>query len=279
MAVLNYYSGGDVKKIRAQKAKDLRDLDREHDKQIRAAITELKRVKVKALREEKRAAIKAMREEHKRAIGELRAKYDAQIAKLLEEAEAKRAELRASQSWRKFGRQRSKGRVTGAERRQEIDEAVENDIRAWRPELVPLWRSMRVGFANRPNLTRFEAFQQWVHDTGEETITALLSDQAEKVIKTDPACEDAKDAARRGDLAAEQWAIENCGLPVSATRKRPKGSATSRTGSLYATGERPPEPGPKKKEPKERTKKQRGGKGQQSLSGGPLGAGFEDIPF
>lgn len=281
MSVLTYYTGGNVKQTRAAKAAALRDLDKKHEDTIRAAIKELGTIKVRALRDEKRKTIKAMRIEHRRMIDEVRARFDDAIAKLKAQADEKRGELRSSRSTRKANRERSKGRVTGAEKRQEIDEAVENDVRHWRPELVPIWRRIRVGFGNRPNMSRFEAFQQWVHDTGEETITAMLAEQAEFVTELDHACAEAKDLAQRGDTQAELWAVENCGRPVSAVSKRgKKSSAASRTASLYATGERPPEEGKKPKAAaKEKTKTRKGAKGQQSLSGGPLGRGFDDIPF
>ena len=265
--VLNYYSGGNVAQTRAAKAQAIRDL---------------KQVKVRALRIEKRAQIKNMRAEHKRMIETVRGRFDAKIAELLAKVDEKRAELKGSKLAKKHNRERQKGRATGAERRQEIDEEVENDVRGWRPDLVPLWQKVRVGFPNRPGMSRFEAFQHYVHENQEAV--DLMQAERQVVNDAEMACKEAKHLAGKGDDAARAWAEENCGMPVEKVRPRPKGTPTQRTPSLYASGERPPEPG---RAAKGRTLKRgpKAQRGQQGLTVGKMKAAslidtpLDQIPF
>lgn len=284
--VLSYYTGGNVAQTQAAKRSALRDLERKHEAEIRAAIRDLKGIKVRALRIEKRTTIKSMRAEHKRMIEEVRGRFDSKIAALLAEAETKKLDLAGSKLARKHNKQREKGRATGTEKRQELDEQVENDVRHWRPELVPLWRKVRVGFANRPGMSRFEAFQHYVHETPDAV--ARIQEEQELVNETDLLCQEAKHLGSRGDPQMQAWAEENCGMPVSRVRPKPKGTPAQRTASLYATGERPPESGSKgakgAKEKRQKTGK-KAPKGQAGFSVGRLGAAslidtpLDQIPF
>lgn len=282
--MLTYYTGGNVAQTRAAKASALRDIERQNDQKIRDAIKELRGIKVRALRDEKRKRIREMREEHKRMIAQVRERFDAKIAELRAEAEKMAGELKSSKLSRKHTKDRNKGRVTGSEKRQELDDQVENDVRHWRPELVPLWRKVRVGFPNRPGMSRFEAFQHYVHETPDAV--AVLQEQQDLINELEMECDQAREfVGRTNDKETQSWIVDNCGTDATKLKKKPKGSAASRTPSLFASGERPTEEKKKAKEKEKGPKKgPKAAPGQQGLTVGKMKASsfvdsLDQIPF
>lgn len=133
---------------------------------------------------------------------------------------------------RRFRTSTERGRLAGA-RLQEAEEAIKFEIMRWRPELMSLWHRVRVAMYRRSKrsiipgtrnrrLSPFEAFQEYVEESGENETNALREELAanyERGFAAEEA-EAYKRAARdRGEEApsenyrpggrgwtAEQWA-------------------------------------------------------------------------
>lgn len=70
----------------------------------------------------------------------------------------------------------ARARATGAELREESDQAVERDLP---PELVPVWRRVRKQIQAGPRRSRTEAFLEWVEAHPDE-IAAIEAESAER---------------------------------------------------------------------------------------------------
>lgn len=95
----------------------------------------------------------------------------------IDRANARIAELRATKAWAK-----GKAPARGSVRRTlgEQNEAVESDIRAIDPMLVPLWRANRRLFKGTPH-ERYERFLEWADEQGESAVWEAV----EKTLPTD----------------------------------------------------------------------------------------------
>lgn len=295
--------------VRADKAKYLRELDqraknerRQALKASRAALREQKKTASRMCRNRKRIARSSaaeakrqLRQQIQQIPVELRqtmAALDAQCgvhvaevtAPIQQQIEGLRTEIGMATVEARHGRERERRRpkLSASERRaQTIDEA-RRDVEAHDPRLLRAFDRLARTLPVPERKTLSEAFLELAAETPE-----LLEEQqrASAVRDLDMACAEAIHVGELGNDEARTWAANNCKPEGKARKKRSggKGSAASRTVGMYGSDIVPPEATdtpetPKApKEPAQKSKKKP--RGQQSLSGGPLGGSLLDVPF
>jgi hypothetical protein len=278
---------------RRSRQQAVRDLEKKATKEKRSRIKQLREA-LKLAKTQARAECKHRRENarlmSKEGIREVRAELQADLQRLGDECQSRMAskttpivgsieelatELRSSAMAQKHSRQReaARPRESGRETLEREFDQVRADI-GKEPFLLPIFERLKRSLRRGPRQTLTEAFRELVAETPE--LVAEEQARASRMMSDlDRNCAEAKHLAKQGDESAEQWATDNC------QRRRPKGSAKSRTLGLYGpdlipSDTRPKPPEPRGKKPRSSTST----KGQQSLAGGPLGGSIlEDPPF
>lgn len=274
---------------------------------LAANATKDEREKLKKLRAAAALAKKELRAEcgHKRGNARLQAHegrievrntlaqdlahIDAECARRVEERivplqrsiEQLAADLKSSAVMARGNRERERGRpkLSAKENREAEFDRVRHAIQARDARLLPIFERVKRGLKPAPRQTLEEAFWEYV----EENPEALENEQARQeaaITDLDVHCAEAIHEGKLGNEEARAWAREHC-----TSRKRPRGSAKSRTIGLFGPSLVPrdddDEPLAKKGYPVPLApplpRKGRA-RGQQSLSAGPLGGSVLDTP-
>lgn len=145
--------------------------------------------------------------------GDARAPYDERLERLGVQRESIEDDIRSRTVARRQAAERgrhsaAKARLTLIEKRSEEDEAIERDVAAVDPGLVPVWRKHRRQFKGDAYASRFERFLLWVEETPDvlEAVQTAQSARRDKEL----GCEQARHEAQRGNRDAAEWAAQNC---------------------------------------------------------------------
>jgi hypothetical protein len=117
-----------------------------------------------------------------------RAQARAVIQRLLETIAARLGPLRdALDDARRYGRTlrsaKSRGGAKGRQAKHpELDEAVESELAAHRPELIPLWRKVKKQIRGSDRWSRHEEFMHFVHEHQDE-VHELLQEDANAYVR------------------------------------------------------------------------------------------------
>ncbi len=277
---------------RRSRQQAIRDLEKKAASEKRERLKTLRQA-LKLAKEQTRAKCKNRREDArlvaKQGHREVNLELQADLQRLEEECHARMnsattpiagsieelaTELRSSAMARKHASQReaARPRESGRETREREFDQVRADL-GKEPLLLPIFERIKRSLKPSPRQTLTEAFREYVAETP-ELLEQEQAKQARVMTDLDLHCAEAKHLAKQGDPDAERWATANC-----QSRRRPKGSAKSRTLGLYGPDLIPIDMPPKPPE-KKPTRPRGSARGQQSLAGGPLGGGLLDpIPF
>lgn len=179
----------------------------------------------------KRDAVEGCVEHALRHVGPL----DKAFREAVQERDSVRASQRAVSSRAKEQAKRGpSARERYAEERQQAEADVRHHMGSEWAIVFRTWQPPKRKADDTRSL--FEQFSEYAHDTPEAL--EVVREKQHVVIKdADLNCAQAKVEAERGNWDAELWHGENC--EGDKSKRRPKGSAASRTSSLYASGERP----------------------------------------
>ena len=198
-----------------------------------------KRQSARLVAQEGRREVKAeLERDLSRIDQECSASMHAAVDPLAQSAADLAAELRGSVLATKHGRQREQSRpkLSAQEEREKRFDEVRHDLQASRPELLGVFERVKRSLKPTDRQTMTEAFLELMHENP-QYLEEAQAEASRPLSSLDFACAEAMHEAKLGSPEAQAWAAEHCD---KSAKRRPKGSAASRTLGMFGPDLVPP---------------------------------------